>query len=235
MSASGLPGNRVEAYRAGMTATMSSGGTESTLDPVDAGRTTNNSTRPFFDVLGSRQRYGPSSVEPFVMNTKRVAWLVVGAGAVAVWLAGAATTGVRPPQVVVTPKPAALDLQGEALAAEIARLHDRLRPSAAPVQSRDLFRYANRAAAKPGASAQTAAPPLPPIDRAPMPTLKLLGIAEDAGTDGTARTAIVSDAGTLVFVKEGEAVSHFRVTRIAPDVVEFTDVDDHTVFRLALK
>jgi hypothetical protein len=30
-----LPGNRVEAYRAGMTATMVSGGFESTLEVVD--------------------------------------------------------------------------------------------------------------------------------------------------------------------------------------------------------
>jgi hypothetical protein len=169
------------------------------------------------------------------MNTKRVAWLVVGAGAVAVWLAGAATTGVRPPQVVVAPKPAALDLQGEALAAEITRLHERLRPSAAPVQARDLFRYANRAAAKPTAPAPAAAPAMPLVDIAPKPSLKLVGIAEDAGPDGPARTAIVSDAGTLVFAKEGEAVSHYRVTRIAADVVEFTNVDDNTILRLALK
>jgi hypothetical protein len=169
------------------------------------------------------------------MNTKRVAWLVVGAGAVAVWLAGAATTGVRPPQVVVAPKPAALDLQGEALAAEITRLHERLRPSAAPVQARDLFRYANRPAVKPGASAATAAPTLPTLDLPARPTLKLLGIAEDAGPDGPTRTAIVSDSGAMVFVKEGDAVSHLRVTRIAADIVEFTNVDDNTILRLALK
>jgi hypothetical protein len=177
-------------------------------------------------------------VERFVINTKRVAWLVVGAGAVAVWLAAAATTGVRPPQVVVVPKPAALDLQGDALAAEITRLHERLRPSAAPVQSRDLFRYANRAAAKTSVSAPAAAAaaaPMPPIDLAPKPSLKLLGIAEDDGPDGPARTAIVSSAGALVFVKEGEAVSRYRVTRIAADVVEFTSVDDNSVLRLALK
>jgi len=173
-----------------------------------------------------------------VINTKRVAWLVVGAGAVAVWLAAAATTGGRPPQVVVAPKPAALDLQGDALAAEISRLHERLRPSAAPVQSRDLFRYVNRAAAKTSASAPTAAPAAPsmsPIEPAANLALKLLGIAEDAGPDGPTRTAIISSAGALVFVTEGETVSRYRTTRIAADVVEFTSVDDGTVLRLALK
>ena len=171
------------------------------------------------------------------MNTKRVAWLVVGAGAVAVWLAGAATTGVRPPQVIVVPKPAAIDLQGEALAAEITRLHERLRPTAAPVQTRDLFRYANRVAAKPGESAPAAAPavPLAPADLTPKPAFRLVGIAEDAGADGPVRTAIVSNGGALVFVKEGEALSHFRVTRIAADVVEFTNTDDNTLLRLALR
>jgi hypothetical protein len=171
------------------------------------------------------------------MNTKRVAWLVVGAGAVAVWLAGAATTGVRPSQVVIVPRPAAIDLQGAALADEITKLHERLRPTAAPVQSRDLFRYASRAAAKPSlpAPAAPAAPPMPLLDLPTRPTIKLIGIAEDAGPDGPARTAIVSSAGALVFVKEGESVSRYRVARIAADVVEFTNVDDNTTLRLALK
>jgi hypothetical protein len=171
------------------------------------------------------------------MNTKRVAWLVVGAGAVAVWLAGAATTGVRPSQVVVVPKSGAIDLQGAALADEITRLHERLRPTAAPVQSRDLFRYADRAAAtsRPAAAAAPAAPPLPMLDLPTRPALKVIGIAEDAGPDGPLRTAIVSTGGTLVFVTEGESVSRYRVAKIAADVVEFTNVDDNTTFRVALK
>jgi len=171
------------------------------------------------------------------MNTKRVAWLVIGAGAVAVWLAGAATTGGRPPQVIVVPKPAATDLQGEALAAEITRLHERLRPTTAHVQTRDLFRYASRAAAKPHESAPAPAPSLAAAfaGMTPKPAFKLVGIAEDAGPDGPVRTAIVTNAGALVFVKEGESVSRYRVTRIAADVVEFTDPDDNTMLRLALK
>src|SRR3954462_3174229 len=44
ISASGLPGKRVEANRAGMTATTSSAGVESTAGPVDAGCTTNSNT-----------------------------------------------------------------------------------------------------------------------------------------------------------------------------------------------
>ena len=44
MLASGLPGKRVEANRAGMMATTSSGSALSTAEPVDAGCTTNNNT-----------------------------------------------------------------------------------------------------------------------------------------------------------------------------------------------
>jgi hypothetical protein len=136
--------------------------------------------------------------------------------------------------VIVVPKPGALDLQGDALAAEITRLHERLRPTTAPVQTRDLFRYASRAAVKPREAAPAPAP-MALADLTPKATLKLVGIAEDAGPEGPVRTAIVSNAGALVFVKEGEALSRFRVTRIAADVVEFTNVDDNTVLRLALK
>jgi hypothetical protein len=167
------------------------------------------------------------------MNPKRIAWLVAGGGAVAVWLAGAATIAVRPPQTIVAPKPAAIDRQGEALAAEITRLHERLRPTATPVQSRDLFRYASRAVERPATPAVAA--PSPIAEPMATPALKLVGIAEDAGADGPSRTAIVSTAGALVFAREGEAVSQYRVTKIAADGVELTNVDDSTVLRLALK
>jgi hypothetical protein len=171
------------------------------------------------------------------MNTKRVALLVVAGGAVAVWLAAAATTSVRAPRPIMVPKPTATDLQGEALAAEITRLHERLRPSAAPVQNRDLFRYGNRPAAKPAAPSAAPVPlvPLVPLDAAPAPAFKLVGIAEDTGPDGPERTAIISDAGALLFVKEGDAVSRYRVTRISSDVVELSSSGDASVVRLALK
>ena len=77
-----LPGSRVEAYRAGMMATMVSGGTESTVEPVDAGCTTNNNTTAKQRVLRSPERR---------MNLKRTTTIaVVGAVSIA-WLAGAMT------------------------------------------------------------------------------------------------------------------------------------------------
>src|SRR5438876_4027249 len=55
ISARGLPGNRVEANRAGMMTTTCTEDARSTVDAADAGCTTNNSTtaeRPCYDLNG---------------------------------------------------------------------------------------------------------------------------------------------------------------------------------------
>jgi hypothetical protein len=68
------------------------------------------------------------------------------------------------------------------------------------------------------------------------PVFTLVGLAEDAGVDGPIRTAIISGAGDLFLVKEGEAVtSQYRVVKITADVVELGDVTDGTTLRLALR
>ena len=73
----------------------------------------------------------------------------------------------------------------------------------------------------------------PAVARAPA--LTLIGLAEDEGPEGTIRTAIISGAGDLFIVKEGEAVTRrFRVSRISADVVELAD-SDGTFLRLTLK
>jgi hypothetical protein len=69
-----------------------------------------------------------------------------------------------------------------------------------------------------------------------LPSLKLAGVAEEDGTDGPVRTAIISGEGQLYMVKEGEAVTtRYRVSKIAVDVVELVDVGDNSVRRLALR
>jgi len=161
--------------------------------------------------------------------TKKTAILVVVLGALAAWLVDAATSGVRPARSAVA-APAQIDLRGAALAAEIERLHDRLRPTAAPEHGRNLFQFApRRAAAAPVAVVETPAP----VRAVPVePPFKLIGIAEDAGT----RTAILSSPGQLLMVKEGENVSStYRVTGISAGAVELTATADGTVLRLALK
>jgi hypothetical protein len=173
-----------------------------------------------------------------MMNPKRTATIVVVGGALLAWLAGAATSNreIAPAPVISIPT---IDNSGVALEKEIARLHERLRPTATPAQSnRNLFSFraapvrAVPAPSAPPAPALVEAPPLPP----PLPPLKLVGIAEDPGADGPARTAILVGDGQLYTVKEGENVTaRYRVTRISADVVELLDLNDNSLRRLALR
>jgi hypothetical protein len=170
------------------------------------------------------------------MNVKRAAPVVVVGGALAVWLTGAATSINRDLTSAPIVKSEPLDVGGAKLADEIARLHDRLRPTEAPRGGRNLFRFAG---AKPRSALPVASPapiqavaaPLAP----PRPALRLIGIAEDAQPNGVVRTAIISGASQLLIVKEGDAAtSRFRVVKISVDVVELTDTIDGTTLRLAL-
>src|SRR5207247_2811377 len=124
---------------------------------------------------------------------------------------------------------------GAELAAEIARLHERLRPGDTPLQSRDLFRYSARSAAR----RSEPTPPPPVVQEIPQATvspLRLVGIAEDSGDAHAMRTAIISGFGDLFLVKEGETVTlRYRVARISSDAVELIDLDDNTPLRLALR
>src|SRR5262245_14627227 len=93
------------------------------------------------------------------MNLKRTATIGVVGGALAAWLASAATSNRPVPRPVVIPTPP-IDLRGAELADEIARLRERLRPTTTPSQpARNLFTFrAGRArAAAPIATATPAA------------------------------------------------------------------------------
>jgi len=170
------------------------------------------------------------------MHVKRTATIVLVGGALAAWFAGAATSNRALPAPII-PKPAAIDASGAALATEIARLHERLRPSSTPrTPGRNLFTF--RAAPVPVAvAAPRAALTEMPIPQAPpMPALKLAGVSEDPGEAGPVRQAFISGEGQLFIVKEGETVTtRYRVAKISPDVVELIDLSDNTTRRLALK
>jgi hypothetical protein len=173
------------------------------------------------------------------MNLKRTASITCVGGALAAWLAGAATSNhaVLAP-IVDVPQP--IDARGAELAKEIARLHERLRPTSTPRQpGRNLFAFrAGLSRALPPTApvappAIVEAPPTAPAE----PALKLSGIAEDADGDGApVRTAIIAGDGQLFMVKEGENVtSRYRVARISTDVVELTDLTSGISRRLAMK
>lgn len=172
------------------------------------------------------------------MNWKRTATIGVVGGALAVWLAGAATSTRRVVDTTIA-KPTPIELRGAELADEIARLHERLHPVAEPQHpARNLFQFSSRAAAPPS----RVDPPAPaisegPAQRAPAgPPLKLIGIAEDPGPDGPVRTAIISGLGQMFFVKEGESIAgRFRVQHLSGEVAELSDLVDSTTYRLALK
>src|SRR5262245_65700315 len=75
------------------------------------------------------------------MRLKRTAKLAVLGAAVAAWLAAAVTSGGRGTPSITIKKPP-IDSNSAALATEIARLHDRLRPATSPRQpARNLFSY----------------------------------------------------------------------------------------------
>lgn len=171
------------------------------------------------------------------MHARRVVWFGVSALAVASWFASASTSGVRPPVApLAPPQPAPIDRSVAVLQGEVARLHDRIAPTATPTRSRDLFRFSARPPKRP----LRVAPPAPTVDEAPTaaaatPLLKLIGIAEDAQPDGVVRTAIVSGLGDLFLVKAGDMVGgRYRVEQVSADAVRLVDLSSSASTILAL-
>jgi hypothetical protein len=174
------------------------------------------------------------------MNLKRVFTLTVVGGAFAALIAGAATTSYR--RVPIAPLQSSrtdkTDRSSATLAVEIAKLHERLRPTIAPEQpSRNLFTFrGSRLAAVEVEPAPAAAAAADVAAVAVAPPLELIGLATDGADATLVRTAILSGFGQLFLVKEGEAVTaRFRVTRIGADVVELSDAEATAPVRLALR
>jgi hypothetical protein len=169
------------------------------------------------------------------MNVQRTVLLGVLSGAVAVWLATAATSTTRAPIAPAQTRPAAVEASGAELAAEIERLHERLRPGVAPTETRDLFRYTARASRR----ALADAPPLPVAESVVPPVAAqyaLIGVAEEAKAGGPSRTAIVSGQGQLLFLHVGDSIgAQYRVERVEADAIELQDLQAGTTLRLALK
>jgi hypothetical protein len=219
-----------------MSATMFREERESTVMPVDAGCTANNSTDENAP-RANAPRDGAACYDRGVpvMNVRRTVLLGALCGALVVWIASAATSRSRA-TTPAAPRVPAIPESSEALAAEIERLHDRLRPSVAPTESRDLFRYGARPSRRvvlPPAAAVAIEPVPLPLPSAPF---SLIGVAEDPGPSGPQRTAIISGTGDLLFLHEGDTVvGRFRVEHITNNAIELTDTTGGAPLRLTLK
>jgi hypothetical protein len=169
------------------------------------------------------------------MNITRAVVLGVVGGALAAWLATASTSGTRQLAPIQPARVPPVDKSGAELAAEIGRLHDRLRPTTAPAApARDLFEFSAARIPRAGAAEPLAVIAAPvPVPQAPR--FSLIGVAEDGGV----RTAIVSGPGDVFLVKEGDRVAdRYIVVRVDADAVELTDISvasDSRSVRLALK
>ena len=182
-----------------------------------------------------------SSLTP--MKLKRVLTLGVVGAALAAWFAAASTTGHRPITDNSVRKTTPVEMRGAELSAEIARLRERLHPTAAlQAPIRNLFEFSRTAPGRRAAAASRPAvtdepaPPLAAPLAPPAASLRLVGIAEDAGPDGPIRTAIISGFGRLFFAKTGERVAErYEVARISGEAAELIDLNDHSALTLALK
>jgi hypothetical protein len=173
------------------------------------------------------------------MSLNRTTTALVVGGALAAWLAGAATSNHTIP-VVPRVQQTPIEKRGIELALEIDRLHERLAPAASlNASGRNLFVF-HAPPPRPVAPVAVVDAPRPALSEVPapvsLPPLKLSGIAEDPGADGPVRLAFISGGGQLFMVKEGDTVTpRYRVAKITADVVELTDVIDNSVRRLALR
>jgi hypothetical protein len=173
------------------------------------------------------------------MNLKRTATFGIVGGALAAWLAAAATSGTRDNTAPLIFESPAIDTRGAELASEIRRLHQRLHPDATPREpGRNLFAFSAPTHRTPRLTEASAAASTEVVPAAPAaPQLRLSGLAEDRGEDGSiVRTAIISSEGQLFLAKEGDAVTaRYRIARISADVVELVDLLDNSTLRLVLK
>jgi len=145
-----------------------------------------------------------------------------GGGILATWFAVSPNTAVgpvSPPQNVHAPAPRAF----EELSVQATRLRDR-RAATTPLEAtRNPFRFNTpKPVTRPAAQRNLEAVPQvdAPAPVTPQPLLTLSGIAQKGGK----RTAIITGAGQLYLVAEGETVAGlYTVVRVDPEAVLLRD------------
>jgi hypothetical protein len=170
------------------------------------------------------------------LNWKAAATVATGATALAGWL----FTPAAPERAAATRSSASAQrLPVTASLQEEASRLARARPSSAYAQpERNPFRFPPAAVAPARRAVRAAETPavasvVPP---APVFPFRLTGMASDASTGATVRTAVLSSAALgLVLARAGDVVADvYRVERIEDDAVEVVDLRDSRTIRLTL-
>ena len=135
----------------------------------------------------------------------------------------------------------------EALAGEVnaqaARLQARMAQAPVPESNpRNPFAFGQprpaRAAVNPGLGRAAAAPDAALVAYTPpLPSLTLMGIAEETSPAGPKRTAVIGgDGDTIYMVMEGQSVgTRYKVTKIGADAIELEDLLTKGYRRIALR
>ena len=201
-----LPGNRVEANRAGMTATTCGGYAESTVGTVDEGCTANHSTPRedavlrsdvggLFSATHSHEHQSGGGV-----RARRRRRLPGGTRCLRRKFAARRRchTSRRPrPSMRAAPR----------CRPKSRGLADVCSPSRRRSARRDLFRFAAPRAAKNGRGSDHPACAAAARRRfRSRPAFRLIGVAEDGAAGSPVRTAIISAPDQLYVVREGERV-----------------------------
>lgn len=146
-----------------------------------------------------------------------------GGGILATWVAVSPNTGVPVTQQATAVRRQAIANQPEELNAQVTRLRDRRVSANLRQPTRNPFRFSSPKPEPPSKSSrervETALEPAAPVVP-PPPLLTLSGVAQKAGK----RTAIISGAGQLYLVGEGDSVAGlYTVVKVDPEAVLLRD------------
>lgn len=174
------------------------------------------------------------------MTPRRAALWFGGSTLLAAWLAAAAAPSLAPESVAQAPsaRMSEPDRKAVELATEAERLGARLSVVSSPrPMMRNPFLFASRVPkAVSSGPVGTLPSSAPGPAAAAAPRISLLGVAEDVPGSSPVRTAIVSLAGELLLVKEGESIGagRYRLTHVGADAIEIEDIVESRVIRIAL-
>lgn len=173
------------------------------------------------------------------MTPRRAALWFGGSTLLAAWLAAAAAPSLAPESVAQAPsaRMSEPDRKAVELATEAERLGARLSVVSSPrPMMRNPFLFASRVPKAVPSGPVGTLPSSGPGPAAAAPRISLLGVAEDVPGSSPVRTAIVSLAGELLLVKEGESIGagRYRLTHVGADAIEIEDIVESRTIRIAL-